>query len=102
MKTYTVVITATAMEDIKNIYYYIRTTLNAPIAAQKQYKHITESIQSLSTFPERIKPISSANSYGLLLRRIISNNYSIFFVIHDSQVEIIRVLYSASDISHKL
>ncbi len=36
------------------------------------------------------------------LRQLIADNYSAFYVIEDMQVIVIRVLYSATDISRRL
>jgi len=57
---------------------------------------------SLEEMPERIKVMDSEPERSKGLRPLIVDNYTVFFVIKFDTVNIVRVLYSASDISKQL
>ena len=99
---YHVYITEQAFEDMSSIYRYIFDTLQAPIAAKKQYNRITIAINSLNYFPERIKQIDSCDDRMHQLRQMYVDNYSIISKVEDRRVIVLTVLYSASDIRKKL
>ena len=52
-KTYKVIYSPQALQDLTEIYEYIRFTLQARIAANKQSFRIRKIIRSLATLPER-------------------------------------------------
>ena len=102
MQKYIVQITPKALNDIDAIYNYIFDVLQAPIAALQQRNRILQGIESLDFFPRRIKTINNTFCSKHEIRQLPIDNYSIFFVIRDNCVIILRVLYSASDIYTRL
>ena len=102
MKHYQVVISNKANTDMEAIYQYIAETLLAPVTAIKQYERITEAILSLEEMPERIKLIDSEPERSKGLRTLFVDNYTVFFIVKDETVQIVTVLYSASDLSYRL
>ena len=50
---YTVTYSTMALEDLREIYEYVRYTLIAPIAAEHQILRIRKMIASLDMFPMR-------------------------------------------------
>ena len=102
MKQYTVQITDKALADMEEIYNYIAIQLQAPENAMGQYNRIAEAIEGLHVFPERAKLMESEPERTMGLRQLAVNHYSVFYVIEDMQVIVIRVLYSAMDISRRL
>jgi plasmid stabilization system protein ParE len=102
MKHYDVLISIKAYEDMEAIYQYIAKTLLEPIIAAKQYNRIVEAILTLEKMPERIRLMYSEPERSKGLRPLIVDNYTIFFVIRDEIVYIVRILYSASNISKRL
>jgi plasmid stabilization system protein ParE len=102
MKHYEVLISDKANGDMEAIYDYIAETFHAPITAAKQYNRIADAILSLEEMPERIKLMDSEPERSKGLRALIVDNYSVFFVVKAETVYIVRVLYSASDISKRL
>ena len=76
--------------------------LLAPASAIKQYDRIANAILSLEEMPERIKVMDSEPERSQCLRPLIVDNYTVFYVIQVDTVKIVRVLYSASDISKRL
>jgi plasmid stabilization system protein ParE len=102
MKHYEVLISDKANEDMECIYKYISETLFAPVAAAKQYDRIADTILSLEKMPERVKVMNSEPEKSKCLRSLVVDNYAVFFVIKVNTVNIVRVLYSASDINKRL
>jgi len=91
MKSYEVLISDKACEEMEAIYEYISETLQAPIAAAKQYDRIAEAILSLGEMPERIKVMDSEPECSKGLRALIVDNYTVFFTIGVNKVNIARV-----------
>lgn len=102
MKQYTVQITHKALADMEEIYVYIAECLQAPGNAIRQYNRISEGIERLDIFPERVRVMESEPEHSMGLRQFPIDNFSVFYVIKDDKVIVTRVLYSASDISKRL
>ena len=102
MKKYTVNVTRRALADMEAIYDYIAIHLQAPDAAMRQYNRIAAQIEGLSVFPERCKLFDSPREQKLGMRQIIIDNYSAVYVVRDNTVTVLRVLYSASDLTARL
>ena len=102
MKLYKVEITEAALEDMKQIYDYIAYTLLSPGNAMKQYNRIADRILTLDTMPERVRVMDSEPEYRKGIRRMLVDNYSVFYVIKGDRVIVTDVLYSASDIRGRL
>jgi plasmid stabilization system protein ParE len=102
MKHYEVFISDKADDDMEAIYKYISDTLSAPVAAAKQHDRISEAMLTLEEMPERIKIMDSEPEHSQGLRPLIVDNYTIFYVVKSDRVNIVRILYSASDISRRL
>ena len=101
MKQYKVRITDKALADMEEIYNYIATQLQAPENAMSQYNWIAKAIEELSMFPEKAR-MESEPERAMGLRQLVIDKYSAFYVIKDMKVIVIRVLYSAMDISKRL
>lgn len=102
MKNYKVQITKKALSDMEEIHDYIAMQLQAPENAMRQYNRIADAIEELNVFPERVMVMESMPERAMGLRQLPVDNYSVFYVIKDERVIVIRVLYSASDISARL
>ena len=102
MKHYDVFISDRANKDMEDIYRYISETLLAPVSAAKQYDRIADAVLSLETMPERVRVMYSEPERSEGFRPLIVDNYTVFFVIKGSTVNIARVLYGASDIRKRL
>ncbi len=87
---------------MEEIYNYIAIQLQAPENALGQYNRIAKAIEGLNMFPERIRLMESAQERAMGLRQLAVDNYSVFYVIEDERVIVMRVLYSASDIEMRL
>ena len=102
MKKYRVKITGKALADMEAIYDYIASSLQSPDTAMGQYDRIAAAIESLGTFPERCKLFDSepVRSHGI--RLLLVDNYSAVYVVDETEVTVLRVLYSSSDINARL
>ncbi len=102
MKQYKVEITREALRDMEDIYNYVAIDLLAPENAMGQYNRIANEILTLDTFPERFKIMESEPEKRMELRRMLVDNYSIFYTIREDKVIVTDVLYTASDIEARL
>ena len=102
MKQYRILITDEALNDMESIYEYIAEELLAPDTAMGQYNRIADAIETLDQMPERIKLMESEPEKTRGLRKLIVDNYAVFFIIADDIVIVTNVLYGASDIENRL
>ena len=102
MERYEVKITNAARQDMEDIYNYIAIELLSPENAMGQYDRIAAEILSLDIFPQRNRIMDSEPEKQMELRRLIVDNYSVFYTIRENQVIVTDVLYTASDIEARL
>ena len=102
MMQYTVQITDEVLADMEQFYNYIAGVLLSPDNAMEQYNRIADAILTLDTFPDRFRIMDSEPEHSKEIRRMLVDNYSMFFVIQDDKVVVTDVLYSASDIERRL
>ncbi|MDO4469933.1 MAG: type II toxin-antitoxin system RelE/ParE family toxin [Bacillota bacterium] len=102
MKRYTVEITNEALENMEQLYNYIAYVLQSPENAMAQYNRIAEAILRLETLAERIKIMESEPEHSREMRKLLVDNYSVFYVIREEKVIVTNILYSASDIERRL
>ncbi len=82
---YNVKITDKALADMEAIYQYISEELKSPASAIRQYNRIADGIRSLDMFPQRIRIMESKDERLREYRRLLVDNYSVFFVISKGQ-----------------
>lgn len=102
MMQYNIQITDEALEDMEQLYNYIAYVLLSPENVMGQYNRIADAILTLDTFPERFRIMDSEPEHSKEIRRMLVDNYSVFFVIQYEKVVVTDVLYSASDIDRRL
>ena len=102
MTHYKTHITDEVLNDMESIYEYIAEELLAPDTAMGQYNRIADTIETLDQMPEHIKLMKSEPERTRGLRRLIVDNYAVFFIIADDVVIVTNVLYGASDIENRL
>lgn len=102
MENYAVQITEEALSDMEAIYRYIAEKLQAPGNALGQYNRIADEILSLDVFPERYRLVDFEPERSEGMRRMLVDNYSVFYVVRENRVIVTDVLYSASDIEQRL
>ena len=91
-KTYKVIYSPQALEDLTEIYEYIRFTLQARIAADNQ--------SSLDTLPARYSHVDWEPWASMKIYKVSVDNYMIFYRVDEelSIVSIIRIFYSGRNI----
>lgn len=67
-----------------------------------QYNRIADEILNLDVFPERFRIMDSEPEHSNGIRRMLVDNYSVFYIIREDKVIVTDVLYSASDIEQRL
>ncbi len=102
MEHYAVNVTESVLSDMEDIYRYIAEKLLSPENALGQYNRIANEILSLNTFPERYRIVDVEPERSAELRRMLVDNYSVFYVVRGNRVIVTDVLYSASDIEQRL
>ena len=102
MREYPVKITEKALGDMNGIYDYIAVNLQSPENAMGQYNRIADCVLELGFFPEKFRLVDFETERSQGLRRMLVDNYSVFYVFKEELVTVTRVLYSASDIEKRL
>lgn len=102
MKEYKVEITEEALADMEQLYNYIAYVLLSPENAMGQYDRIADAIGKLHTMPERFRIMDLEPEHSRGLRRMMVDNYSIFYVVKEDRVVVTNVLYTPSDIERRL
>ncbi|MBP5200767.1 MAG: type II toxin-antitoxin system RelE/ParE family toxin [Schwartzia sp.] len=100
MKRYDVKLSEGALSRLDALYDYIANKLETPETAQAQTERIEDAILTLGTLPERCRVLFSR--HGHELRRLMVDNYSIFYYIKGTDVIVTDILYSKSDIDWRL
>ena len=96
---YNVIVQESAELDIDGIVEYISYGLQERRLALNLYRRLSNSMFSLKTMPGRCKIIDEEPYKSMKLRRLIVDNYSIFYIINEDTltVHIIRILYNLRD-----
>ncbi len=102
MRKYEVYISRHAANMLDLIYEYIAFELLEPVYAVNQISRLESKIKSLDTLPKRCKIFDEVIYPKRELRRLLVDNYSVFFYKDGNQVIITDILYSRSDIKERL
>ena len=94
---YKIELTPQALEDLKNIKFYIENEKENPIAAQNTILKIIQEYENLADMPEIGIPVQRYVSFPTDYKFILANNYSIFYRIENNNIKIIRIIYSKRD-----
>lgn len=99
-KTYKIIYSQQALQDLTEIYEYIRFTLQARIAVNKQSARIRKMIRSLATLPERHTIVEWEPWVSMKIYKVPVDNYIVFYRIDDklTTVSIVRIFYSGRNI----
>lgn len=94
---YKIELTPQALEDLKNIKFYIENEKENPIAAQNTILKIIQEYENLADMPEIGIPVQRYVSFPTDYKFVLANNYSIFYRIENNNIKIIRIIYSKRD-----
>lgn len=84
-------------EDLNRIIDYISLELQNPIAAERLVDEVQDAILQRLPFAESFEPYRSSRNRKYPYYRISVKNYTIFYVVIGSTVEVRRILYSRRD-----
>lgn len=93
LKKYIIRYSIEAKEDMINIKKYIKYDLQEPSIANKLIDRIKEKIENLTHNPERYAIIDDNHLKSLEIRKLIVDNYIVFYRIKYVNIEIVRILY---------
>ena len=101
---YSIVMTASAEDDLREIFKYIAFDLQSVQNAAGQIDRLEQSIASLRTMPERFRVYNSPTWRKRNLRIMPVDHYLVFYIpTHDNcTVTVIRILYGGRDIDSQL
>ena len=101
---YSIRMSTKAKNDYKKIIRYIKSNLHEPIIAEKYAILIKDRIDSLKYYPQKFEVASSVIVKQDNIRKLIINNYIVFYKIKEEskEVYILRIMYSGSDWIEKL
>ncbi len=91
---YKIEITERAEHDLFEIFDYISSVIKEPKTAVEQLQRIRDAIYSLEIFPKRHELIKFEMLQYAELRKLIIDNYLVFYKIQNDIVYIVRVLYA--------
>ena len=99
MIVYNVIVQESAEIDLDGIVDYIANGLHERRIALNLYRKLNENLFSLKTMPCRCAIISEEPYKQMKLRRLIVDNYSIFYIVDEEMltVHILRILYNHRD-----
>ncbi len=101
---YSIVMTASAKDDLREIFKYIAFDLQSVQNAAGQIDRLEQAIASLRTMPERFRVYNSSTWRERNLRIMPVDHYLVFYIpTHDNcTVTVIRILYGGRDIDSQL
>ena len=80
-------------QDLIDIKRYIKYNLQEPNTAQKLITKIKREIDSLKDNPEMYSIIDDDIIKRFKIRKLVVDNYIVFYRINDENIQIVRVMY---------
>ncbi len=93
MKEYNIEYSKEAKQDLIGIKRYIKYNLQEPNTAQKLISKIKMEIDKLKNDPTIYAIIEDELIRKLEIRKLIVNNYIVFYRIKNENVQIVRIMY---------
>ena len=93
MKKYNIEYSKESKQDLIGIKQYIKYNLQEPEIAQKLITKIRTQIDSLKYSPEIYAIIDEDIIKKLEIRKLIVDNYIVFFRIKNDSIQIVRIMY---------
>lgn len=100
MEAYKVKIFPSAQRDLREIVDYLNTMSEE--AALRYYDLLISGISSLSSMPERCPHPRDLALAAKGYRYLTVKNYLVFFIVNDSTVQIMRIIYAKRDYTRLL
>lgn len=93
MKNYDVEYSKESKQDLIEIKQHIKYNLQEPEIAQKIISKIRKQINDLKNNPEIYVIIDDDMISKLEIRKLIVDNYIVFYRINNNNIQIVRVMY---------
>ena len=93
MKKYNIEYSMEAKQDLIDIKRYIKYNLQEPNTAQKLIAKVKREIDSLKDNPEIYSVIDDDIIKRFKIRKLVVDNYIVFYRINDENIQIVRVMY---------
>ena len=93
MKKYNIEYSKESKQDLVRIKQYIKNNLQEPEIAQKLIFKIREEINALKNAPEIYAIIDDDIIKRLEIRKLIVDNYIVFYRRKGNNIQIVRVMY---------
>ncbi len=93
MKKYNIEYSMESKQDLIDIKRYIKYNLQEPNTAQKLITKIKREIDSLKDNPEMYSVIDDDIIKRFKIRKLVVDNYIVFYRINDENIQIVRVMY---------
>lgn len=93
MKKYNIEYSKESKQDLIGIKQYIKYNLQEPEIAQKLISKIRKEINSLKNNPEIYTIIDDDIIKKLEIRKLIVDNYIVFYRIKSNNIQIVRIMY---------
>ncbi len=93
MNKYNIEYSKESKQDLIGIKQYIKYNLQEPETSQKLISKIRNEINNLKNNPEIYAIIDDELIKKLEIRKLIVDNYIVFYRIKNNNIEIVRVMY---------
>lgn len=93
MYKYNIEYSKESKQDLIEIKKYIKDNLQEPETAQKLINKIRNEINSLKNNPEIYAIIDEDIIRKLEIRKLIIDNYIVFYRIKNNNIQIVRIMY---------
>ena len=93
MNKYNIEYSKESKQDLIGIKQYIKYNLQEPETAQKLISKIRDEIKKLKNNPKIYAIIDDELIKKLEIRKLIVDNYIVFYRIKNNNIEIIRIMY---------
>lgn len=93
MKKYNVEYSKESKDDLIGIKQYIKYNLQEPEISRKLISKIIKEINELKNNPEKYTIIDDDIIKKLQIRKLIVDNYIVFYRIKNDNIQIVRIMY---------
>lgn len=99
MRTYDVLVTPDAYDDLSNIRNHIASRLKSPEVARSALRSIRKTISSLSSMPFRTREVEEEPWRSRGVRRILSGKFFVYYRVDEDfgVVYVLNVVYARGD-----
>lgn len=93
MKQYNIEYSKKAVQDLIDIKRYIKYILQEPEISKKLMSKIKIKIDNLKNDPKIYAIINDKSIQQLKIRKLLVDNYIIFYRIENTTIQIVRIMY---------